>query len=212
MSNIDDRFACNVAVLAAEERRPCSASGILSTSPFCWGKTCIVWWVFWPLRPAGPWRERSARRTTTKSTFPVVCSAAIRGDSDGPQQRQHQCRENRVARDHPPRAGCQRGQPDGGDGGKILLNSHPREDDFRLTIPLELLRRAEEEKRIWNLVLGSIAGISLLVGGIGIMNIMLANVTERMREIGIQRASARTGGISPCSFWWRPCCCPRWAA
>jgi putative ABC transport system permease protein len=71
---------------------------------------------------------------------------------------------------------------------KILLNSHPREDDFRLTIPLELLRRAEEEKRIWNLVLGSIAGISLLVGGIGIMNIMLANVTERTREIGIRRA------------------------
>ena len=63
---------------------------------------------------------------------------------------------------------------------KILLTSHPKEDDFRLTIPLELLRRAEEEKRIWNLVLGSIAGISLLVGGIGIMNIMLANVTESL--------------------------------
>src|SRR5690606_18563413 len=44
------------------------------------------------------------------------------------------------------------------------------------------------EKRIWNLVLGSIAGISLLVGGIGIMNIMLATVTERTREIGIRRA------------------------
>ncbi|MFV1964402.1 MAG: ABC transporter permease [Pirellulaceae bacterium] len=71
---------------------------------------------------------------------------------------------------------------------KILLRTHPREDDFQLTIPLELLRRAEEEKRIWNLVLGSIAGISLVVGGIGIMNIMLANVTERTREIGIRRA------------------------
>jgi putative ABC transport system permease protein len=71
---------------------------------------------------------------------------------------------------------------------KVLLRSHPKEDDFRLTIPLELLKRAEEEKRIWNLVLGSIAGISLLVGGIGIMNIMLANVTERTREIGIRRA------------------------
>lgn len=71
---------------------------------------------------------------------------------------------------------------------KILLQTHPNEDDFRLVIPLELLRRAEEEKRIWNLVLGSIAGISLLVGGIGIMNIMLANVTERTREIGIRRA------------------------
>jgi putative ABC transport system permease protein len=71
---------------------------------------------------------------------------------------------------------------------EILLKSHPREEDFRLTIPLELLQQAEKEKRIWNLVLGSIAGISLLVGGIGIMNIMLANVTERTREIGIRRA------------------------
>jgi len=55
-------------------------------------------------------------------------------------------------------------------------------------VPLDLLERAEEEKRLWNLVLGSIAGISLVVGGIGIMNIMLANVTERTREIGIRRA------------------------
>ena len=70
----------------------------------------------------------------------------------------------------------------------ILEQSHPRKDDFRLIIPLELLRRAEEEKRIWNIVLGCIAGISLLVGGIGIMNIMLASVTERTREIGVRRA------------------------
>ena len=71
---------------------------------------------------------------------------------------------------------------------KILKNSHPNGDDIRLVIPIELLRRAEEEKRIWNIVLGSIAGISLVVGGIGIMNIMLATVTERTREIGVRRA------------------------
>ncbi|HJN11037.1 MAG TPA: ABC transporter permease [Pirellulaceae bacterium] len=71
---------------------------------------------------------------------------------------------------------------------KILLNSHPQADDFELQVPLELLHQAEKEKRIWNLVLGCIAGISLLVGGIGIMNIMLASVTERTREIGIRRA------------------------
>ena len=47
---------------------------------------------------------------------------------------------------------------------KILKNSHPNGDDLRLVIPLELLERAEEEKRIWNIVLGSIAGISLVVG------------------------------------------------
>ena len=71
---------------------------------------------------------------------------------------------------------------------KLLSISHPKGDDFEIQVPLELLRRAEAEKRIWNLVLGSIAGISLLVGGIGIMNIMLASVTERTREIGIRRA------------------------
>jgi putative ABC transport system permease protein len=55
-------------------------------------------------------------------------------------------------------------------------------------VPLELLEKAEATKRIFNLVLGSIAGISLVVGGIGIMNIMLATVYERTREIGIRRA------------------------
>ena len=70
----------------------------------------------------------------------------------------------------------------------LLQRSHPEGNDFEIQVPLELLQQAEREKRIWNLVLGSIAGISLLVGGIGIMNIMLATVTERTREIGIRRA------------------------
>lgn len=70
----------------------------------------------------------------------------------------------------------------------LLERSHTRDSDYEIQVPLELLRQAEQEKRIWNLVLGSIAGIALLVGGIGIMNIMLATVTERTREIGIRRA------------------------
>ncbi len=70
----------------------------------------------------------------------------------------------------------------------LLEKSHLRGNDYEVQVPLELLRQAEAEKRIWNLVLGSIAGIALLVGGIGIMNIMLATVTERTREIGIRRA------------------------
>jgi putative ABC transport system permease protein len=71
---------------------------------------------------------------------------------------------------------------------RLLDISHPTATDYHIQVPLELLKQAEHEKRIWNLVLGSIAGISLLVGGIGIMNIMLATVTERTREIGIRRA------------------------
>ena len=76
-----------------------------------------------------------------------------------------------------------------------LALTHPQKD-YAVVVPQELLDQAERIRDIFNIVLGSIAAISLVVGGIGIMNIMLATVTERTREIGIRRAlGARQGDI-----------------
>ena len=77
-----------------------------------------------------------------------------------------------------------------------LLTRNHEKNDFEVIVPLELMEQARRTKRIFNTVLGSIAAISLLVGGIGIMNIMLASVSERTKEIGIRRAvGAKRGDI-----------------
>jgi ABC-type antimicrobial peptide transport system permease subunit len=76
----------------------------------------------------------------------------------------------------------------------VLGQRHRGVEDYEVMIPEELLAQAQRTQRIFNVIMGSIAGISLLVGGIGIMNIMLANVSERTREIGIRRAIGATKG------------------
>jgi putative ABC transport system permease protein len=71
---------------------------------------------------------------------------------------------------------------------RMLKRRHNDVSDFEITIPEQLLKQQQKTKDVFNIVLSAIAGISLLVGGIGIMNIMLASVLERTREIGIRMA------------------------
>lgn len=74
----------------------------------------------------------------------------------------------------------------------LLLSRHRDTEDFEIVIPLELLRQKQRTQKIFNLILAAIAGISLIVGGIGIMNIMLATILQRRREIGIRRCVGAT--------------------
>lgn len=70
----------------------------------------------------------------------------------------------------------------------MLLRTHRGVQDFRLVVPFTLLSEARESQQIFSLVMGAIAGLSLLVGGIGVMNVMLANISEQTREIGLRMA------------------------
>lgn len=75
---------------------------------------------------------------------------------------------------------------------RMLIRRHNQAEDFEIIVPETLLKQEQRTKQLFNLVLGLIASISLLVGGIGIMNIMLASVMERIREIGLRQSIGAT--------------------
>ena len=74
----------------------------------------------------------------------------------------------------------------------VASQRHAGVEDVRLVVPQQLYRQHQQTQRIFRVVMGAIAAVSLLVGGIGIMNIMLANVLERKREVGLLRALGAT--------------------
>lgn len=75
---------------------------------------------------------------------------------------------------------------------QTLLSSHEDVQDFQVIVPERIISQVRQEQRIFSIIMGGIAGLSLLVGGVGIMNIMLANVAEQVREIGLRIALGAT--------------------
>lgn len=75
---------------------------------------------------------------------------------------------------------------------QLLLTRHNNVEDFQVIVPKKIMQQVRQEQKVFSIIMGGIAGLSLLVGGVGIMNIMLANVAEQVREIGLRIALGAT--------------------
>lgn len=85
---------------------------------------------------------------------------------------------------------------------QILYSQHRGVADYSIVTPLSLLREVRENQKIFSLIMTTIAGLSLLVGGIGVMNVMLADITEQTREIGLRMAVGASKARIACLYLW----------